>query len=77
LASVLCEVRREGVDAILLQEVHYYADNWHDSRMGLSAVCNRLGWQAFACHGNHTDISAGCAVIIYNKSRTIKVSNNE
>jgi hypothetical protein len=45
--------------------------------MGLSAVCNRLGWQAFACHGNHTDISASCAVIINDKSRTIKVSNHE
>jgi exonuclease III len=74
LASVLSEARRECVDAILLQEIHFYADGWHSNRLGLSAICNRMGWRAFSCHGNISDVKAGCAVIRSNHSRNIKLS---
>eukprot|EP00962_Isochrysis_galbana_P042312 scaffold15774_cov94-Isochrysis_galbana.AAC.1 len=64
-----------GVDAILLQEVHVYADNWHCNRgLGLSAECNAKGWRVFAAHGNASDASAGCAVLIRLNSTKVKIA---
>jgi hypothetical protein len=77
IQSVLREARREGIDALLLPEINFYAGSWHSSRLGLSAVCNRLGWSVFACHGNSSDVSAGCAVVINNSSRNIRFKDNK
>eukprot|EP00962_Isochrysis_galbana_P006093 scaffold1649_cov134-Isochrysis_galbana.AAC.10 len=75
IKNVLSDANSSGVDAILLQEVHAYADNWHCNRgLGFSADCNSKGWRVFAAHGNASDASAGCAVLIRLNSTKVKIA---
>ena len=76
ISAVLAEARFQGVDALLIQEVHYYTDRWHDSRLGLNAECNRQGWQIVAAHGLPSDPCSGCAVIINGNSSKIKFTDD-
>eukprot|EP00962_Isochrysis_galbana_P008066 scaffold2191_cov138-Isochrysis_galbana.AAC.8 len=42
--------------------------------LGLSAECNSKGWRVFAAHGNASDVSAGCAVLVQLNSTKIKLA---
>ena len=70
LAGVLDRLARARVDVLLLQEIHYYNDNWH--REPLRALCLAKRWDLFLSPPGPNDTGGGTAVLVYQDSQSVK-----
>jgi hypothetical protein len=76
LAAVLAAANGEGIDALLLQEIHFYSDSWDRNRIGLHSTCIGLGWIPFVSHASHQDLRGGTAILVRRSSKNITVKQN-
>jgi hypothetical protein len=76
LDAVLAAANGEGIDALLLQEIHFYSDSWDRNRIGLHSTCIGLGWIPFVSHASSQDLRGGTAILVRRSSKNITVKQN-
>jgi hypothetical protein len=76
LREVLRAANENNLDALLLQEVHFYQDGWDRSALGLRSLCRGFRWWVFLAPGSSTDIKGGTAVLIKDNSTKIKLADD-
>jgi hypothetical protein len=64
LKAVLIAANANGLDALLLQEIHTYVDGWDTANSGLRSTSLGFGWLPFVSPANANDSKGGTAILI-------------
>eukprot|EP00962_Isochrysis_galbana_P023645 scaffold7147_cov130-Isochrysis_galbana.AAC.18 len=73
LSTTLFLANQAKIDALLVQEIHYYEDGTH---LRVANMAKHRGWTAFVTHDSHHDPRGGAAIFIRNSSENIKLPIN-
>jgi len=73
LSTTLFLANQAKIDALLIQEIHYYEDGTH---LRVANMAKHRGWTAFVAHDSHRDPRGGAAIFIRNNSENIKLPSN-
>jgi exonuclease III len=73
LNKALHLARQAKIDALLVQEMHYYEDGYHAR---VTNLAKHRGWTAFIAHDSHRDPRGGTAIFIRTNSESITLPKN-